>query len=319
MELMDRYLQAIRFWLPKAQRDDIIAEISEDFRSQIEDKEAELGRELNDGELEAILKQRGRPILVAQRYMPQQYLIGPVLFPIYQFVLKLVVLCYLAPWSLVWIGLMIFNPAYQSEHGGWSLLGALARFWSSFWVTAMIAVGVVTLVFAILERTQAADKLAQNWAPDKLPPVRDPNRIRRFDSIIEIVVGIIVLVWWMSALGFQIVFEFSGTRITLAPEWRLFLGGFLVLSVVNLLVSGTNLFRPCWTRPRACIRLATDCIGSALCCGLLKSAILVEIIAPNVPADNTLAVTNAINLWMSRSLPFAVIIGVILAIVRTLF
>ena len=40
MELLDRYLQAVRFWLPKAQRDDIAAELSEDIRSQIEERES---------------------------------------------------------------------------------------------------------------------------------------------------------------------------------------------------------------------------------------------------------------------------------------
>lgn len=35
MELQDRYLQAVRFWLPQEQQDDIIAELSEDrFRTQ---------------------------------------------------------------------------------------------------------------------------------------------------------------------------------------------------------------------------------------------------------------------------------------------
>src|SRR5438309_9276370 len=36
MELLDRYLQAVRFWLPKAQQEDIIAELSSDLRSQID-------------------------------------------------------------------------------------------------------------------------------------------------------------------------------------------------------------------------------------------------------------------------------------------
>ena len=44
MELLDRYLQAVRFWLPKAQQNDIIAELGDDIRSQIEDKESALGR-----------------------------------------------------------------------------------------------------------------------------------------------------------------------------------------------------------------------------------------------------------------------------------
>ncbi len=51
MDLLDRYLQAVKFWLPKNQKQDIIAELSEDIRSQVEDREAELGRKLNESEL----------------------------------------------------------------------------------------------------------------------------------------------------------------------------------------------------------------------------------------------------------------------------
>ena len=39
MELIDRYLQAVKFWLPETQKEDIIAELSEDIQSQIEEKE----------------------------------------------------------------------------------------------------------------------------------------------------------------------------------------------------------------------------------------------------------------------------------------
>ena len=82
MELLDRYLQAVKFWLPKSQREDIIAELSEDIRSQLEEKEAELGRKLGESDVEAVLKSLGHPLLIAERYLPtQQYLIGPVLFP----------------------------------------------------------------------------------------------------------------------------------------------------------------------------------------------------------------------------------------------
>jgi hypothetical protein len=71
-------LQAVKFWLPKAQKQDITAELAEDIRSHIDEKEAE-------------------------RYLPQRHLIGPVLFPIYRFVLKLVLFVYLVPWLVVWI------------------------------------------------------------------------------------------------------------------------------------------------------------------------------------------------------------------------
>ena len=51
MELLDRYLNAVRFWLPAAQQDDIIAELGDDIRSQIEEREATLGRKLDDDDL----------------------------------------------------------------------------------------------------------------------------------------------------------------------------------------------------------------------------------------------------------------------------
>jgi hypothetical protein len=35
MDLLDRYLQAVSFWLPKRQKDDIVAELSEELRSQM--------------------------------------------------------------------------------------------------------------------------------------------------------------------------------------------------------------------------------------------------------------------------------------------
>ena len=38
-DLIDRYLQAVGFWLPRDQKQDILAEISEDLRSQLEDRE----------------------------------------------------------------------------------------------------------------------------------------------------------------------------------------------------------------------------------------------------------------------------------------
>jgi len=55
MELLDRYLQAVRFWLPPAQQNDIIAELGDDLRSQVEDRESSLGRPLNEDELVALL------------------------------------------------------------------------------------------------------------------------------------------------------------------------------------------------------------------------------------------------------------------------
>ena len=89
MDLVDRYVQAVRQHLPAKQQDDIASELTEDIVSQMSDKQEELGRPLTEAEQEAILKQYGHPYVLAMRYRPQQYLIGPSLFQFYVPALKI--------------------------------------------------------------------------------------------------------------------------------------------------------------------------------------------------------------------------------------
>jgi hypothetical protein len=211
MELIDRYLQAVKFWLPKNQKQDIIAELSEDLRSQVEDRETELGRKLNESEVADLLKQRGRPVLVANRFQPQQNLIGPVLFPIYVFVLKIVAAFYLLPWVLVWIAIAIYRPA----HPGRNLITTSASFWTSFWPVAFFMIGAVTSVFAVLERVQAKSHFLEQWDPRKLPPVRDPNRIKLSTSVAELTVNVVFCSWWLWWAGgpwYPTLIHFGGRK-----------------------------------------------------------------------------------------------------------
>src|SRR5512136_1654661 len=134
MELLDRYLQAIKFWLPKAQQQDIISELSEDIRSQIEDLESASGRKLDEAELEALLKKRGNPLLVAGSYLPQKHLVGPAIFPFYKFVLKIVAYFYLLPGTAVWLFMALLSRSYRAAYPGWALYKALIDW---LWPTAI--------------------------------------------------------------------------------------------------------------------------------------------------------------------------------------
>jgi hypothetical protein len=309
VDLLDRYFHAVKFWLPKAQRQDIISELSEDIRSQIEDKETELGRPLTEAEVEAILVRIGRPVLVASRYLPQRHLIGPALFPIYVFVLKIVAACYLVPWILLGFGLAFASPSYQAAHGGW--FGALGAVWGGFWMTALVAVGTVTVVFAALERGATTPKLLENWNPRKLPPVRDPNRIPRATSIVELVANIVFASWWILAMSSPLVVDRRDIQITLAPVWIYFFWGYLILAAANIAVAGANLLQPNWTRTRAGLRLVTNLCGSALFCMLCQSNILLTISLAASGSIDGQRIADAINMWASRALPFAVGVGLL--------
>src|SRR5260370_21267221 len=90
MELLGRYLQAVRRYMPRSQQDDILKELGENLRAQMEDKETELGRPLNEDEVAAILKKHGHPMFVAARYRQTRHLIGSTLFPVYWLAVKII-------------------------------------------------------------------------------------------------------------------------------------------------------------------------------------------------------------------------------------
>jgi hypothetical protein len=247
-ELLDRYLHAVRFWLPKAQQQDIVAELSEDLNSQIEEKQAELGRKLNETEVDAILKQRGRPLLVANRYLP------------------------------------------------------------------CATLGTVTLVFAILEHVQAKSRFLEDWSPRKLPPVRDPNRISRFGSIVEVVVNVVFAIWWIEIMSSRVLLDRPELKIVLAPVWRYFFWGFVLSAMFNVVLAGVNLARPYWTVVRAGFRLTTDCAGAALFCWMLKASLLGEITGAHIPPARATEFATTINMWMARAFPYGLVVLVIIAL-----
>jgi hypothetical protein len=241
MELLERYLQAVRFWLPKAHQQDIIAELSEDLHSQIEDKAIELARPLNPAEVEAILKKCGSPILVASRYRPQTQLIGPALFPIYWFVLKIVLF-----WILIPVFLVIVGPAMVLSAS--DRIGALLEVLSTLWSAMFISAGIITLIFAGLERTQAKLHLFEKWDLRTLPPLGKKDQPpSRTHSIFEIVFSIIGLLWLLAVPHYLfLILGPASTFLKPAPMWHSFYLPMIFLSVMQLTYQVVSLLRPQW-------------------------------------------------------------------------
>lgn len=191
IDLVDRYLQAVRFWLPKNRRqDDLLAELGEDLRSQIDAKEEELGHPLDQAGVSDILKRCGSPMVVASRMGPQRHLIGPTLFPIYLFVLKMVLL-----WILVPVFIFIVGPVnLVNASGDWpsAILNTMGGLWSG----AFGAAATITLIFAILERTHVLSQHQCKWDPAKLPPLEKTERKTPLvQTVCELGFQVMALVW----------------------------------------------------------------------------------------------------------------------------
>ncbi len=243
MELLDRYLQAVRFWLPKTSRqDDLLAELGEDLRSQVEDKETELGRRLDKNEIAEILKRCGSPMMVAARLGPQRHLIGPALFPIYQFVLKMVLF-----WILVPVFIFIVGPVNLAQSGGnWG--AAVLNTFGDLWSGLFIAAGTITLVFAIVERTSFHLQAECKWDPLKLPALRTPGpKPSPLKAACEFGFGFFGLIWLLLVPYYPVlILGPAAAFLKAGPLLHRFYLPILLLGVVGLLRSVIRLARPQW-------------------------------------------------------------------------
>lgn len=243
-ELVDRYLQAVRFWLPRSQRqDDLIAELGEDLRSQIEDKETDLGRPLDKNEVSEILKRCGAPMVVAGSLRPEQHLIGPALFPIYMFVLKMVLF-----WILVPVFCFILVPV-NIANGGADWASAIGSTLGQLWSGMFIAAGIITLAFAIIERTHAQGAIAAKWDPLKLPPVRKQERKTSVaETVCSLVFGFFGLIWLLLLPHYPVlILGPAAAFLRAAPIGHTLYIPILMLAVFGLLRSAITLARPEWT------------------------------------------------------------------------
>jgi hypothetical protein len=197
---------------------------------------------------------------VAGRFLPQRHLIGPQLFPIYEFVLKLTAGIYLIPWFLIWAGLMIFVPSYRAAHHSAALFEGLG----TLWTTALTLFAMITVGFAVGERFKHQSAARGDWNPRRLPAVRNVLRVPRSSSVADIVADLLVLVWWLGGFSFPIVLSLGdGVRnLPASGLWLDFHSRYFVpiavFFVVGTVLAVLNLLRPNLTPLRVGARAVID-------------------------------------------------------------
>jgi hypothetical protein len=267
-DLIARYLQAVGFWLPRAQKQDILAEISEDLRSQIEDRESDLGRAMTESEVSDLLKKRGRPILVAGQFLPQRSLIGPTLYPIYLFVLKIVALCYVIPWLLVWFGVLLFHRTEAAAHlsGEWNSLGTL-------WTVVFTQFGIITIVFAVIDRVSVKTPCISEWDPRKLPKLKvESTTKRRVNAFAGLVFGIFGLLWLLAIPNYPfLIIGPAAYFLKAAPIWQTVYWPIVVLAIASIFEQVVTLIRPQLTWFPPTFRIATTFLAAWVVNALLHT------------------------------------------------
>ena len=285
--LIERYLQNVRLSLPAARREDIIRELAEDIRTQVADREEELGRALTEDEQEAVLKHFGHPLALATRYGPQRHVIGPALFPVYWMTLKIALggaLAVNVAIAIAW--LVTGSPVGRAA-------GHLASFPFTIGVTVF---GWITLIFALLD-LNLPRLLEHAWADLKVVALPRPEgKGRRWTLLAEIVGSSIFLIWWLALPQSQfLVFGPAAGFLALAPIWGQLYMPIAVIWLASLVVLWAVLLRPDWARVRTIGRFLTDGLSLVLATILLRADAVVQLAAGVEPTVSYVETVRFIN------------------------
>lgn len=285
MQLLNRYLTAVKFWLPEKQCDDISAELAANLQSEIDDRAAELGRPLSEDEIAALLKQHGSPILVASRYQEEhrtvtfgRQLIGPLVFPFYWTALKVTLVLLFIPGVIPAVVLGV-----QASGRPFAQLGhALTRI---AWLS-LPALLLVTLLFAAIDfalrRFHLLEKWGSDWDPRTLPsPARQAKQVRRSSSIAGIIINSLFLLWWWNhgSIPYLVVTN-AGAQVHFAPTLTALYLPILIIAFINLAQHWINLAEPDWRWLPPATGLLTNLLGLIVLFPLLGRSPLISISEP---------------------------------------
>jgi hypothetical protein len=321
MELLDRYLQAIRKYLPNRRQDDIIAELRANMESQIEDRESELGRPLTQGEFEDLLRKMGPPVVVASRYQPQQYLIGPTLFPLYIYVLRVALL-----WAFIVTVVVSAVVLPFTSNGGPSIVDSLFRIPG---VLIQMA-GWVTIVFAAIEVASTRcpqlrpgiEGITGQWHPQSLPPLEKgvihAGKPRSFaQAIAEIFFGALFLGWLLLVPKYPFLIMGPGAvylkigPFQLAPVWSTFFWWVVALNIFQIIWKCVDLARGKWQFPSRIQHIAFKIVGLVPIIILLTAPDHVYVLLKNPGADELKYGQDITQINNSVHLAFSVICAIV--------
>jgi hypothetical protein len=260
MELLDRYLQAVSKHLPWKRQEDIIAELRANLESQLDEKQAELGRPMTAAEAEEWIRQLGSPAQMASHYQPQRYLIGPAVFPAYLHILRLVSVWAVVVYVLVSAITFVTGPSPSAA----DVVGAVIRL--PFVLLQLAA--WITLTFAGIEFVAARNpskcrglaEINSKWSPSNLPPLEPAaqagGKRRPFShAVTEVIFGFAVLIWLLLVPAHPYLMFGPGVAYLhaspyhLAPIWLTVYWWIVALNVVQLAWRCIDLVRGAWQLP----------------------------------------------------------------------
>lgn len=327
MDLVNNYVRAVAKALPEEQREDISRELSEDIRSEMEDRQRELGRELTQAEQEALLKQRGNPLVLAARYRQDhrtlaigRQLIGPVLFPFY-----VKVLSFNLGLTFVVIGTIFLALSVSGQKISFN------NILSTCLLQLFIQLGAVTLIFSLIERhlTKHPDRwnlsgtcgglrLDLKIGKNMSLPIERGQWISRFESVSIIIACTVALVWITGVQSYPfLILGPAASFLKLAPIWYEVYFPIVLLTAAEIVRAAINLVRPDWTLFRAVYSLFAHCGGLVVVYYVIKAGSWVAAGGPAAEhASEYAGAVKTVNQWIYFCLLLAAGFSAVMLVVK---
>jgi hypothetical protein len=316
MNLIDKYIVEVGKRLPRKNRADIQAEIRSTLEDMLEERKQGQGPAAEATILE-LLKEYGSPREVAATYKTHQYLIGPRLFPIFEMILR-IVLAVVAGASLIGLGVSLAKtgltgPAFVSTLGEWfgGLLSGLIG-----------AFGNIALIFAIIERTQTANKFEKEfreWDPKELQQEPDPDQIDVPDHIAALIftiLGLIVFNLYPGVFSIRFLSDSSWVTIPiLTQSFFHFVPWINVLGLLQIIFHGFMLRQREWTPLNRSFGIVLDVAGMILAIVILRMPGIFGLTPASLSSLGSVEAADNLS-RLSNSLPPLIII--IIVVVTTI-
>jgi hypothetical protein len=117
----------------------------------------------------------------------------------------------------------------------------------NLWTAEIIAGGVITLLFATLERVQVKCDVADKWDPRSLPPLAKEQVQSGAKSICEISFGVLALIWLLLVPQYPVLaFGPAAAFLKFGPLWQQFYIPMVLLTLFGLAHQIISLARPQW-------------------------------------------------------------------------
>jgi hypothetical protein len=208
MDLVDRYLHEVSVSLPERLRDEVTTELSSTIDEAIERRREQHPAEDPDETIVAVLRELGPPAQLAASYHRRvSFLVGPALYPAFKTTLAI---CLSALAVLLLIGLLSAPSGAESPGAAFAyrFVDAIGGFLDS----ALTVIGLVALVFFVLERTSSASRTTTtDWDPTSMPAIEDPNRVSRLGLIVKVAL-LAILVYWVNFTSHGLIGSFLSTE-----------------------------------------------------------------------------------------------------------